>query len=189
MKNTAKSHKKFWVIGIASVLIGLWAVGCTNGEKSQVTENVPQSEAQQSEAAPVQETSAPAETPATEDTAAGAIDDYEVAVLDAVTTKDYEGKPAMVISFDFKNNSSSTASFFSAVSCIAYQDGVSLDSAVISDDTVCDSSASLKSLQPGAQLKVQEAYVLSNTTSPVTVEVKPLIDFSGKQKLTKTFTF
>ncbi|MDD6484489.1 MAG: DUF5067 domain-containing protein [Clostridiales bacterium] len=172
-----QSHKKL-LLGVISTLLILTAVaGCSSSVQTS-----PQQSSQQS---------ASPEPAAKEDTEAagesGALGDYEISILDAVKTTDFEGNPAIVINFDFQNNSSNNAMFSTAVLCQAYQDGVSLSSAIIINNDVYDGEASLKTLQPGAKLRVQKAYTLTSADAPVTVEVKPLISF-GDDKLTKTFT-
>lgn len=198
---TKTSHKKFWIIGIVAVLAAVFAVSCSATDKSREANSptaapyVTEADAEQTES-PAEQTAASTEQAAvsasgaeeTENKAvSGIIDNYAISILDASTTTDYEGKPAIIINFDYQNNSNNNAMFAASVLCQAYQDGVSLSPAIIINGQY-DSESSIKSLQPGAELKVQSAYTLTNTESPVTVEIIPIINLSG-QKLTKTFAF
>ncbi|MGI6361127.1 MAG: DUF5067 domain-containing protein [Bacillota bacterium] len=125
-------------------------------------------------------------TTATDETANQATDegnlgDYYVKIKDAKIGESYEGSQALIVTFDFTNNSEENASFISSVSTIAYQDGVQLDTAVLTnyqDDW--------KKIQPGTTLEVRSAWLLPDKTSPVDVEVSEFISFSD-EKLTKTF--
>ncbi|NBJ91002.1 DUF5067 domain-containing protein [Acutalibacter sp. 1XD8-36] len=108
--------------------------------------------------------------------------------MDSRKTKDYEGKPALIVGYKFTNNSSENKSFAIAIHPQAYQNSVQLESAILagSDDSF-NSQNYLKDVQPGGTLEVEMAYLLENETSEVTVEVTELISFS-KEKLTKKFS-
>ena len=49
--------------------------------------------------------------------------------------------------------------------------GVGLDSAIIMDDSVYDSSMQTTDVRPGTTIEVQEAFELNNATSPIEVEI------------------
>lgn len=169
-----KKHKKFWIIGIAAVLTLTAAAGCVSSQKTANTE---------SPAAPVQ-TAQPEPTAEAKAEAGGKLGDFEVEILDARKATDYNGKPALVVGYDFANNSSKAAMFVSSMTYQAYQNGVQLSTALIMDGTY-DAEPQMKNIQPGARLKVDAAYQLVDD-SPVTVEVSPLFSLNGK-KLTKIF--
>lgn len=95
---------------------------------------------------------------------------YAVSIGDSHLTKDYDGKSTLVVNYTFKNNSEEANSFAVAVSAKAFQDGVELEMAVVTDDKKYDSGSSLKEIKPGASVKVQSAYVLDGK-SDVTIEV------------------
>ena len=67
----------------------------------------------------------------------------------------------------------------------AFQNGVELDSSIISLDD--DFDTSFKDVQPGYSITVKQSYVLPNTTDPVTVEVKGFLS-SSNNKGSKIFT-
>ena len=117
---------------------------------------------------------------------AGNLGSYYVEIQSARIGKDYEGSPVIFVTYSFTNNSEEAQSFMFAISDIAYQDGIQLETAIVIDDDQYDSGASLLEIKTGATLTVECAYVLRNTTSPVEIEVTELLSFSN-EKLTKTF--
>ncbi|MFT3799449.1 DUF5067 domain-containing protein [Microbacterium sp.] len=111
---------------------------------------------------------------------------FTVTIDDASQTTDYEGKPVLVVNYTFANNGAEDASFMFTVSAKAFQNGVELDTAIVTDDTF-DSSAGLKDIKPGASISVPMAYLLSDT-SEVTVEVSELLNFDGTIVASKVFS-
>lgn len=97
--------------------------------------------------------------------------DYTVEIESATITQDYAGDPAVVITYSWTNNSSETTSPLFSVSTAVFQDGVGLESALITDDSVYDSSMHMADVRPGTTIEVQEAFSLYNTTSPIEVEI------------------
>lgn len=113
-----------------------------------------------------------AETPAEPvRTNPAALGDYTVEIESATITQDYAGDPAVVITYSWTNNSSETTSPLFSVSTAVFQDGVGLESALITDDSVYDSSMRTADVRPGTTIEVQEAFSLYNTTSPIEVEI------------------
>ncbi|MDD4592835.1 MAG: DUF5067 domain-containing protein [Parabacteroides sp.] len=116
----------------------------------------------------------------------GDIGDYHVKILDASFTKDYNGTPAIVVNFEFTNNSEDAEMFLSSTNVTAYQDGVELDIAMIMNASVYDAGLAQKKIKPGVSLVVQSAFVLASD-SPVEIEVAKFISFGNDPILTKTF--
>jgi hypothetical protein len=112
--------------------------------------------------------------------------DFSVVIGESAQTEDYEGNPALVVTFTFTNNSDDDANFMFAVSPKAFQDGVELESAILLNDDF-DMENALKDVKPGVSLDVQWAYVLDGS-SDVTVEVTELISFDDTVLATKTFS-
>lgn len=127
-----------------------------------------------------------AQTEEPEQADSGNLGDYTVSIKDCVQSTDYEGKPALIVNFDFTNNSEEAQSFIVAVNTIAFQDGVQLDSAFMMSDDY-DIDAQMKKIQPGVTLPVQLAYSLTSE-NPVTVEVTELFSFDDDTKLVKEFS-
>lgn len=111
---------------------------------------------------------------------------FAVTIDDATQSQDYEGKPVIVVTYTFTNNSSKDGSFLSTVRNQAFQDGVELDTAIVADGSV-DTSSAMKQIKPGASITVQWAFALTSK-SDVEVELSNFLDFSDKPVVTKTFT-
>lgn len=119
----------------------------------------------------------------------GDLGDSYVEIKSADLTTDYEGNPAIIITYSWTNNSDETTSAMVSTSEKAFQDGVELDTALILSDSY-DSSASMKDVRPGSTIDVQCAFVLSNQTSNVEFELSELFSFSkNAPKVVKDFTF
>ncbi len=117
----------------------------------------------------------------------GKLGDFEISILEARKSTDYEGKPALIIGYKFTNNSAENKSFAVAVRSKAYQNSVQLESAILAgSDETYNSQNYMKEVQPGGTLDVELAYLLQDETNEVTVEVSELISLS-KEKLTKKF--
>lgn len=158
--------KKGWFIGVVLVLVILIGMGsCTGGSKDStpqpVASSVPKSEQAESS------------KPAPDRNFAVTIDGFKV-------TKDYEGKPALVVDFTFTNNSRDAVSFLFATVDKAFQDGIQLERAIIVDGKTYDSDAAWKDIKPDKSLQVQSAYELSDTEADVEVEVKELLSFNNE---------
>lgn len=118
--------------------------------------------------------------------AAGALGDYSADIKDFVLAKDYNGKPAIVITYTFTNNSENATSAMVALVESAYQNGVQLDGAIVTDDKVYSSSNSMLEIKTGGSLDIQAAYTLTSDTAPVEFELSELVSFSD-EVLGKTF--
>ena len=128
------------------------------------------------------EVAAAAETPAD----AGDVGDYYVAIKSAQLSEDYDGNPAVIVTYDFANNGEDVQMFLTAVQNIAYQDGVQLETAIPAEDYGAEEG--MKNIKPGATLEVYSAFKLTSTTSPIEIEVGPLFSFeSNPPKVMKTF--
>ena len=97
--------------------------------------------------------------------------DYTVEIKSATVTQDYDGNPAVIITYSWTNNSSETTSPMLSISTAVFQDGISMDTAFIYDDPTYDGDMYTTDVRPGTTVDVQEAFELSNTTSPIEVEI------------------
>ncbi len=107
----------------------------------------------------------------------GTIGNYDIEIKGAKLSKDYDGNPAIVITYAWTNNSDETTSAMTAVSETAFQDGVSLDTAIIGNDSEYDSGAAMKEVRPGTTIDVQKAFVLTSETSVVELEISEWLTF------------
>lgn len=172
--------KKLWsIILVCMLCLSLAACGGDSSVPEQPEEEIPTT----------QDTSE--ESPDTSDggnmEGSGNLGKYDVEIKDAVLTEDYDGNPAIVITYAWTNNSDETTSAIVALLEKAFQDGVELDTAFIMDSEKYDADASMKDIRPGATLEVQAAYTLANTTSEVEFEVSDWTDFSSDSVVMKTF--
>lgn len=109
---------------------------------------------------------------------AGALGDYYVEIKNAALSKDYEGNPAIIITYSWTNNSDKTTSAMVALIGKAFQDGIGLETAIIIDDDNYESGSSMTEIRPGASIDVQGAFKLAGETSIVEFELSELISFS-----------
>ena len=99
--------------------------------------------------------------------------EYAVTIDGSAVTEDYEGNPAMIVDFTFINNSDEATSFAVACSQKAFQNGVQLETAIVTDDL---GNGYMAEIKPGATTTARIAYALTDE-SDVTVEVEELFSF------------
>ncbi len=115
------------------------------------------------------------------------INDYSVTICSASVINDYNGSPALAVTYEFTNNSEHNVSFASAMGVDVFQEGVECKAAVIADASY-NSMGILTQVPPGATNTFQVAYSLRNTVSPVTVYVTDILGSSGIS-VQKVFNF
>lgn len=146
----------------------LAACGETGSEEGGVSapeknETVVPPEKAETIAPPPKETEPPAPTI----TDSGSLGDFDVTIGEIEIIQDYSGKPAALIHYTFTNNSDKNESAAFNVSLVAFQNGVSLETAVIMNDSIHDAQATMKDVQPGATIEITEAFSLTSETAPV----------------------
>lgn len=100
--------------------------------------------------------------------------DYTVSLADATVYTDNEGKPLLIVTYNFTNNSGTSQSFIEATYDKAFQNGVQVSPTLligIGSQYNYDASLASKEVQPGVSMKVQRAYTLDHPTAEVEVEV------------------
>jgi len=112
-------------------------------------------------------------TPAAAPANAEESSDFDVSIQGATFSSDYKGKPVIVVTFSFTNDSDAPASFLYSLDAQAFQGGVELDDLVLGVEGIDDSLVSAD-VQPGTSLDVQVPFLLRDT-SPVTVEVREFL--------------
>ena len=109
------------------------------------------------------------------------VGDYTCVVKGAEVCKDWEDKDAVLITYEFTNNSDSAVSFDVALDARAYQGGIGLETAILDDDTdILDVD-----IKPGVTKEVKKAYVLRDTSTEIEIEISELISFSDDKIITK----
>ena len=116
----------------------------------------------------------------------GDLGDYHIDIGGFELSKDYNGNPAIIISYTYTNNSDKAQSAMVAITERAFQNGVGLESAYFGIDSEVDTSLDMKDVQPGSSLEIKEGYLLSSETAPVEYEVSESFSFDDAT-LGKTF--
>lgn len=130
-----------------------------------------------------QTSTTPSAAPSTE-TAADS--DFAVTIEGSSFANDYEGKPVIVVTFGFTNNSDQAENFMFSINAQAFQGGIELDDMAIGVDGV-DSSLSMADIQPGVTVSVQQSFLLRDD-STVSVEVRELITFNDALLASQEFS-
>lgn len=91
-------------------------------------------------------------------------------VTDVSKTTDANGKPAIIVTYSFKNNSSTAIAFDNALYTIALQNDDTLSKTLLgtSDDSAL---TDVNLTQPGETSKIMRAYTLQDETSNITFEI------------------
>ena len=111
----------------------------------------------------------------------GVLGDYYIKLTGVTVAEDYDGNPALIVNYDFTNNSDEAANAMWSLNIDVFQNGLELETAVIADSSVYDSGQSMRDIQTGATLSCQDAFVLEDTTSPVEIHVSELISFDDTE--------
>ena len=114
--------------------------------------------------------------------AKGTVGDSYIEVKDWQIKYDYSGKPVLVLTYDWTNNSDDTTSALMSVSVKGFQKGIELEMGILLDNSI-DTGASLRDVRPGTTITVQEVFELSDTESEVEFEISELWNFFGKSNV------
>lgn len=105
----------------------------------------------------------------------------------AKSSNDYNGKPTVLVTIEWKNTSSDNQMITTALNPKVYQNGKALDSAIYtSAPQGYDAQAALTELKAGANTTTTLAYTLEDESTDVEVELSNLFD--NGTKITRTFT-
>lgn len=111
--------------------------------------------------------------------------DYDISINDVSFVTDQNGKDAVVVTYNWTNHSSAANSFDSIFKPTVSQNGKALSAASIT--TMNDTNALTRKVNPGDSLNIQSAYILTDKTTPIVVQVS---DPTNKgTKITKTYNF
>ena len=168
-----RTYKKVAVLMAGVLSLALW--GCGGSSSSSSSDSSSNKETQEEQVV---------EQPEKEEEKKA---DSKIAVtIDGATLgQDYDGNPAVIVTYTFTNVSSENAESF-LVACYAqvYQNGVECEYAYV-PDLEGDSSTNVKA---GASYTLQQAYKVSDT-SPIEVEVRETFSFDNTPIATATFKF
>jgi|GEM_PF-227363 hypothetical protein len=101
----------------------------------------------------------------------GTTGNYDVSIKTCTPTKGENGKPAVVITYEWTNNSKDANSFDMCLSPEVFQNGIQCDPGALADDGDFDFSNDMRDIQPGVSLEVQIPYILQDATTPIEVTV------------------
>ena len=95
--------------------------------------------------------------------------DVELTAIETVLCKDYKGDDFLRVTYKFKQNTKEAKSFSYLVTDDAYQNGIQLDRAYVSD--YLDDSASTK-IMPGVEFEVQRGYKIRDLENDIVIYCK-----------------
>lgn len=167
-----KKKKKLIILGVIAVVIVLIAVVIGGGSSD---------DAASSSSGDTKTSSVSAEKSKDVE---GKIGNYICKVKSATVCKDWEGKEAVKITYEFTNNASEAESFDIALTDNLYQDGIGLESTWLSSDDDVDWGIDVK-IKPGTTKEVSKLYKLRDKKTPIDVEISEFISLSN-DKLTYT---
>ena len=107
--------------------------------------------------------------------------EIELKIKSTAIKQDYKGEDFLLVTYKFKQNTDEADAFVYMVNDTAYQDGVELNSLVISDDL--DSQSSITKVMPGVEIEVQQGYKLRNKESDVQIICTKLFSYKDKTPL------
>lgn len=111
----------------------------------------------------------------------GTIGDYKCVVKSAEKCTDYEGKDAILITYEFTNNSKNAISFDIALDSMAYQSGIGLETAFLDEETDWLDVE----IKPGVTKEVKKAYLLRDSSTEIEIEISELLSLSDDKIVTK----
>ena len=114
------------------------------------------------------------------------IGNYEVSIEDAKII-DYQDSKVVLVSFEFKNNSSQDVNFAGAMSVEADQGESELPPVVVTNVEGFDSTTLAQTVSNGEKIKVQKSYKLLDETTPVTIRVEAFDKANNEGNIEKTF--
>ena len=169
-------YKKWWFIALVAMFI-IGAIG--GGDVEDTTKEEPETEeVVENENLDEEEQTEIAEQ-STNDIVIGEpmkIGEYTLTVTGYELVKDYEDKDALVINYDWENNSDEEASPFITFIFKAFQDSVETDDVFVMDGV--DLGIGQKEIKAGGKIEGAQAVVgIDNLDEPLLLEVDELITF------------
>ena len=102
---------------------------------------------------------------------------YDIKYKSSRIIKD-SGKSYLIVRLIFTNKTDEAKSFDSAVESEAFQGGVQLERGLLIFNDNYDGTLSVKKIQPGKSIEIEEAFELYNTESSVLLNVNPFFTFT-----------
>lgn len=112
---------------------------------------------------------------------ADTIGDYGCVVKAAELCKDYMGKDAVLITYEFTNNSKEATSFDITFIDEVFQGGVGLEFTFLDEEDIDGFAISVK---PGVTTEIKRAYVLRDSATDLEIEISEFLSFNDYKIVT-----
>ncbi|MFZ7132289.1 MAG: DUF5067 domain-containing protein [Eubacteriales bacterium] len=109
---------------------------------------------------------------------------YAVTVKSIRKGKDYEGNSAVVIAYDWTNNSDETISWMGSMMTSVFQDGVQLETGIFNKGIDVDKM--MQEVRPGTTLEGIEEGFVTTSENALEIEVQAMEEMFGDPVLIKT---
>lgn len=107
------------------------------------------------------------------------LSDFEITVNSIKKGKDYEGNDAIIINYNWTNNSEETTNWMFSITTQVFQNGEELDSAIISGSD----NKGMKDIRPGTTLEGIEDAFKVNDESEIELEITEAFSFNNDKVL------
>lgn len=111
-----------------------------------------------------------------------------VTIKEARLSAGYDEEPVLIVTYTFANTSDELKSFGYTVSAQVFQDGIECRTGYPKRGEISDNRGITLDVKPNATVTVEQAYELKNSSSVVTVELRPWASSDAEPSAAKTFT-
>lgn len=98
-------------------------------------------------------------------------DEGTLTYVKSKTTKDYDGKPAVIIYFKYTNKRNKTGTALDTYYPQVFQNGVECETTISADDDIKDIDNASKDVQKGTAIKIAFIFMLQDLRKPITLKV------------------
>jgi len=117
----------------------------------------------------------------------GDIGKFHVAIKDIAMSQDYEGNNAVIVTYEWTNNDTTTKSFWPTLEAQVFQNGIECKTPIMKIDGV-GSDGLYTEIKPGVTYEFKVGYTLDSDYSEIEVEIKEMFSFSSNPPVvSKTF--
>lgn len=110
--------------------------------------------------------------------------EYTLTIQNYNLSKDYDGNDALIIEYDWINNSEDTTKPFMTFNIKGFQDGVETDYAIMVEGA--DLASSQKDVRPGGSIEgAQTTVSISDMNKPLEIELDELFSFDSEPIITE----
>jgi len=165
--------KKLFISGLLVICLCICLIGCDQATPTNTASETPSSTVAE-------------DTNSSAKDGEGAVGKAYVKILSATKSKDHEGKPAVVVTYEYTNNDDEAQSFILAVGHKVFQGGVECKLGIMIEGY--DAKTTLTEVKKGATIEVTCGYVLQNDIGDIEVELNEFLSLSKTPSITKTFS-